>query len=75
MLLSGISSAQLFSCVQLCDTMDCSTPCFPVHHQLPERAQTHIHSSWIFIQPPSYLLTNMIWGKLLSSELQFSFFQ
>ena len=25
--------------------MDCSTPDFPVHHQLPELAQTHIH--WV----------------------------
>ena len=23
--------------------MDCSTPVFPVHHQLPEPAQTHVH--------------------------------
>ena len=27
----------------LCDPMDCSTPGFPVHHQLPELAQTHVH--------------------------------
>ena len=27
----------------LCDLMDCSTPGFPVHHQLPELAQTHVH--------------------------------
>ena len=25
--------------------MDCSTPGFPVHHQLPELAQTHVHES------------------------------
>ena len=31
------------SCPTLCDPMDCSTPCFPVHHQLPELAQTHVH--------------------------------
>ena len=31
------------SCVTLCDPMDCSTPGFPVHHQLPELAQTHVH--------------------------------
>ena len=31
------------SCLTLCDTMDCSTPGFPVHHQLPELTQTHIH--------------------------------
>ena len=38
-------SVQLLSHVQLCDPMDCSTPCFPVHHQLPEFTQTHVH--WV----------------------------
>ena len=32
------------SCPILCDSMDCSTLGFPVHHQLPELAQTHVHS-------------------------------
>ena len=27
----------------LCDPMDCSTPEFPVHYQLLELAQTHVH--------------------------------
>ena len=27
----------------LCDSMDCSTPGFPVHHQLLELVQTHVH--------------------------------
>ena len=31
------------SCPTLCHPMDCSTPGFYVHHQLPELAQTHIH--------------------------------
>ena len=31
------------SCSTLCNPMDCSTPGFPVHHQLPELAQTHVH--------------------------------
>ena len=31
------------SCPTLCDPMDCSTPGFPVHHQLLELAQTHVH--------------------------------
>ena len=31
------------SCPALCDLMDCSTPDLPVHHQLPELTQTHIH--------------------------------
>ena len=35
----------------LCDPMDWSTPGFPVHHQLPEFAQTHIHQVSDVIQP------------------------
>ena len=31
------------SCPTLCDPLDCSTPGFPVHHQLPEFAQTQAH--------------------------------
>ena len=31
------------SCLTLCDPMDCSMPGLPVHHQLPELAQTHVH--------------------------------
>ena len=31
------------SCPALCDPMDCSTPGFPVHHQLLEPIQTHVH--------------------------------
>ena len=30
------------SCPTLYDPMDCSTPGFPVHHQLLEPAQTHL---------------------------------
>ena len=31
------------SCPTLCDPMDCSMPGLPVHHQLPEFTQTHVH--------------------------------
>ena len=41
------------SCPTLCDTMDCSTPGFPVHHQLPELAQTYVHQVGDAIQPLS----------------------
>ena len=44
-----ISVAQL--CPTPCDPMDCSTPGLPVHHQLPELAQTHIHRGGDAIQP------------------------
>ena len=30
-------------CLTLCNPLDCSTPHFPVHHQLPELTQTHVH--------------------------------
>ena len=32
-------------CPTLCDPMDCSTPCLPVHYQFPEFTQTHVH--WV----------------------------
>ena len=38
---SASSVAQLYP--TLCDPMDCSTPGFPVHHQLLELTQTHVH--------------------------------
>ena len=49
----GASTNNIFKCfvcqfsllaqhyLSLCDPMDCRTPGFPVHHQLPELAQTH----------------------------------
>ena len=39
------------SCPTLCDPMDCITPGFPVHHQLPELAQTNVHRVGDAIQP------------------------
>ena len=46
------------SCLTLCDPMDCSTPGFPVHHQLPELAETHIHWAGDAIQPSHPLLSS-----------------
>ena len=42
--------------LSLCEPMDCSTPVFLVHHQLPEFTQTHVH--WVSgaIQPSHPLL-------------------
>ena len=37
-----ILSSVAQSCLNLCDPMDCSTPGFPVHHQLPEPTQTQV---------------------------------
>ena len=49
---SYVSSIQsLQSCPTLCDPMECSTPGLPVHHQLPEFIQTHVHRVSDAIQP------------------------
>ena len=45
------------SCPTLCDPMDCSMPGLPVHHQLLELAQTHVHQVSDAIQP-SYPLSS-----------------
>ena len=49
------SVAQL--CLTLCDPMDCSTPGFPVHHQLLEFTQTYVHRVGDAIQPSHPLLS------------------
>ena len=41
------------SCPTLCNCMDCSTPGLPVHHQLPEFTQTHVHQ---VVMPSSSLI-------------------
>ena len=52
------------SCPTLCDPMNRSTPGLPVHHQLPEFTQTHVHRVSDAIQPshplssPSPLVPN-----------------
>ena len=43
-------------CPTLCDPMDCSIPGFPVHHQLPELAQTLVHRVSEAIQPSHPLI-------------------
>ena len=54
----SVSSVQSFSHVPtLCDPMDCTMPGFPVHHQLPELAQTHVHWVSDAIQPSHPLLS------------------
>ena len=39
------------SCLTLCESMNRSTPSLPVHHQLPESTQTHVHWVGDAIQP------------------------
>ena len=45
------------SCLTLCDAMGCSTSSLPVHHQLPEFTQTHVHWVSDAIQPSHPLLS------------------
>ena len=45
------SSVQSLSRVRLCDPMNRSMPGLPVHHQLPEFTQTHVHRVSDAIQP------------------------
>ena len=50
------------SCPTLCNAMDCSTPGFPVRHQLPKLAQAHVHQVGDAIQPshPLSSLCNLL---------------
>ena len=41
------------SCLTVCDPVDCSMPGFPVHHQLPELAETHVHH---LVMPSNHLI-------------------
>ena len=45
------------SCPTLCNPMNRSTPGLPVHHQLPESTQTHVHRVCDAIQPSHPLLS------------------
>ena len=57
-------------CLTFCDPMDCSMPGFPVHHQLLELSQTHVHQASDGIQPshplsspsPSAFNLSQHWG-------------
>ena len=50
------------SCLTLCDPMDCSMPGLPVHHQLPELTQTHVHQVGDAIQPSHPLSTPSVFS-------------
>ena len=62
------------SCPTLNDPMDCSTPGFPMHHQLSELAQTHVHRAGNAIQPshplssPSPPAFNLSHTRVISNE-------
>ena len=50
-ILTWSSSVQSLTCPTLWDPMNCSTPDFPVHHQLLELTQTHVYRIGDAIQP------------------------
>ena len=50
---SSAQSLSLTLCLTLCDPMDCSTPGFPVHHQLPELLKLIPSES---VMPSNYLI-------------------
>ena len=63
------SSVQLLSCVWLCDSMNQSTPGFPVHHQLLEFIQIHVH--WVSdVNQPSHPLSSPSLPALNLSQYQ-----
>ena len=49
-------SSVALSCLTLCDPMNCSTPDLPVHHQLLESTQTHVHRCHLILCRPLLLL-------------------
>ena len=64
------SAAQL--CMDLCGPMDCSMAGFPVHHQLLELAQTHVHQVNDAIQPSHPLRSLLLLPSIFSSIKNFS---
>ena len=60
------------SCPTLCDPMDCSSPGFPVHHQLPELAQTHVHRISNAIKPSHALSSPFLLSSIFPSISVFS---
>ena len=62
------------SCPTLCNPMNCSTPGLPVHNQLPELIQTHVHWVGDAIQPshplssPSLLTSSFPSIRVFSNE-------
>ena len=60
------------SCLTLCDPMNRSTPGLPVHHQLSEFTQTHVHRVSDAIQPSHPLLSPLLLPPIPPSIKVFS---
>ena len=71
-LFSSVQLVQSLSRVLLCDPMNRSKPGLPVHHQLPELAQTHVHHVSDAIQPSHPLSSHSPPAPIPSSIRVFS---
>ena len=60
------------SCPTLCDPINHSTPGLPVHHQLPESTQTHVHWVGDAIQPSHPLSSPLLLPSIFPSIRVFS---
>ena len=61
-------SSVVQSCLTLCDPMNCRTPGLPIHHQLSESTQTHVHWVSDAIQPSHRLPSIFPSIRVLSNE-------
>ena len=73
----GVSKIYQFSlvtqsCLILWDSMNCSSPSFPVHHQLTELTQTHVHQVGDAIQPSHPLSSLLLLFSIFPSIRVFS---
>jgi len=70
--ISGSVSSIAQSCLTVDNPMDCSTPGFPVHQQIPELAQTHFHRVGDAIQPSILCRPLLLLPSLFPSIRDFS---
>ena len=64
---SIFSSSVTQSCWTLCNLMVCSMPALPLHHQLPELAQTHVHRVSDVIQTSHPLSSLLLLSSIFSN--------
>ena len=60
LIFNDVFSSVIQLCLTLCDPMNRSMPGLPVHHQLPEFTQTHVHRVRDAIQPSHPLSTLLL---------------
>ena len=70
-----VPSVQFISVAQSCPTlfnpMDCSTPCLPVHHQLPEFTQTtHVHDMFSWLPSSPQAACPLLWSTSTKLSVQ-----